>query len=289
MANKLQTENIDTGEVITVDPPQTLVRYANPIQDPSEPVLNLREWSGGLWGKKSVDKNIDNSNSGNDINNDDVKSEEQINNHCRLSSEHLKQLEDLIPNRKIVDDCGRKWIQRVSKVPGHREDQVRLQELLDEALKDRRARDVGICKIREQLYTQTFNELIRQCMLENPERGPLMIRIKDEFKQSIKSYQTLYQNSVSFGVVKKLQAEHGIPEMEEKIIRLTNEKKALETKVNELRQVAETMDKDLNEQRSVKEKQRKEELNYIRFCQSNMEAKVKQLTASIGGSAPGGK
>ena len=41
-------------------------------------------------------------------------------------------------------------------------DVVALQEALDKKLAERQARDTGICPVRDDLYAQAFDELIRQ-------------------------------------------------------------------------------------------------------------------------------
>jgi hypothetical protein len=57
---------------------------------------------------------------------------------------------------------GELWVQYVSAVPSTRADAISLGESLDQRLQLRRARDSGICTIREELYAQAFDELIRQ-------------------------------------------------------------------------------------------------------------------------------
>lgn len=77
-----------------------------------------------------------------------------------------------------------------------------LQKLLDERLLDRQARESGICPIREELHSQCFDEIIRQVTIDCPERGILLLRVRDELKMTIAAYQTLYQSSVTFGMRK---------------------------------------------------------------------------------------
>lgn len=60
---------------------------------------------------------------------------------------------------------GELWVQYVSAVPSTRADAISLGESLDQRLQLRRARDSGICTIREELYAQAFDELIRQVRL----------------------------------------------------------------------------------------------------------------------------
>jgi dynein light intermediate chain len=50
-------------------------------------------------------------------------------------------------------------------------DVARLRELLDQKLMERQARESGICPVREELFSQCFDEIIRQVTLSEPERG----------------------------------------------------------------------------------------------------------------------
>ncbi len=60
-----------------------------------------------------------------------------------------------------------------------------LQEELDKRLMQKEARETGICPIREELYMQTFDELIREITINCAERGFLLARVKDEIKMTI--------------------------------------------------------------------------------------------------------
>ena len=52
-------------------------------------------------------------------------------------------------------------MQTVLSTPATRIEVVQLQEELDKRLHQRQARDTGICPIREELFEQCFDELIR--------------------------------------------------------------------------------------------------------------------------------
>jgi len=71
----------------------------------------------------------------------------------------LSQTEDILnsilPPREWSDD-GQLWVQHVSSSPATRLDVINLQELLDQKLKERQARETGICPIRQELYAQCF-------------------------------------------------------------------------------------------------------------------------------------
>ncbi len=69
-------------------------------------------------------------------------------------------LNSILPPREY-QDSGQLWVQYVSPIPATRLDVIILQEELDKKLQERQARETGICPIREELYSQAFDELIR--------------------------------------------------------------------------------------------------------------------------------
>ena len=81
------------------------------------------------------------------------------------------------------------------------------------------------------MHSQAFDEIIRQVTIDCPERGLLLMRVRDELKMTIAAYQTLYQSSVTFGMRKQLQSEQGKSELEAKIEELQKKKAKMEEKV----------------------------------------------------------
>ena len=108
-------------------------------------------------------------------------------------------------------------MQYTSQASVTRMDVVKLQEALDEKLSKRQARDSGICPVREDLYMQCFDELIRHITINGPERGLLLLRVRDEIRMTIDAYKTLYDSSVIFGMRKQLQADEGMGSLEESV------------------------------------------------------------------------
>lgn len=112
-------------------------------------------------------------------------------------------LNSILPPREY-SDAGQLWVQYVSPIPATRLDVVTLQEELDKKLQERQTRETGICPIREELYSQAFDELIRQVTINCAERGFLLVRVRDEIKMTIQAYQTLYESSIAYGMRKAL-------------------------------------------------------------------------------------
>ena len=69
--------------------------------------------------------------------------------------------------------------------------------------------NTGICPIREELYSQTFDEIIRQVAVDCPERGLLLMRVRDELKMTLAAYETIYQSSITYGLRKQVESEEG--------------------------------------------------------------------------------
>ncbi|NXQ70774.1 IDLC protein, partial [Quiscalus mexicanus] len=118
------------------------------------------------------------------------------------------------------EEAQKLWVQEVSTAPSTRRDVVQLQEQLDRQLQQRQARETGLCPVRRELYTQCFDELIRQTTVSCAERGLLLLRVRDELQLTLSAYQALYESSVAFGVRKALQAEQGKAHLEKRVSHL---------------------------------------------------------------------
>ena len=103
-------------------------------------------------------------------------------------------LNAILPPREW-SETGKHYIQYVSHQGATRVDVARLREMLDQKLMERQARESGICPVREELFSQCFDEIIRQVTIGEPERGLLLLRVRDEIRMTIQAYQTLYQSS----------------------------------------------------------------------------------------------
>ncbi|KAK2943425.1 putative 33 kDa inner dynein arm light chain, axonemal [Blattamonas nauphoetae] len=184
-------------------------------------------------------------------------------------------LNSILPPREF-DQNGQKWIQKVSATPATRQDVEALNEALDRALIQRQARETGICPIREQLYDECFDELIRHVTISCAERGMLLLRVREELRMRVSAYQTLYESSVSFGLRKALQAELGRTEQEEKISHLLQEKKDLEKEVAKLKARLESVEKKEAERRALDEKKHTEEIQYLQHHNQQLKAQLVQ-------------
>jgi dynein light intermediate chain, axonemal len=150
--------------------------------------------------------------------------------------------------------------------------------MLDEKLMERQARESGICPVREELFSQCFDEIIRQVTINEPERGLLLLRVRDEIKMTISAYQTLYQSAVTFGMRKQLQAEHGKAELEKQIEELEARKTKLKNKVNELKSKMDAIENRNKERKEIEQQKRDQELEFLKHQESHLAKFLKSLS-----------
>lgn len=187
-------------------------------------------------------------------------------------------LNAILPPREWTEN-GQLWVQQVSSTPATRLDVVNLQEQLDMRLQQRQARETGICPVRRELYSQCFDELIRQVTINCAERGLLLLRVRDEIRMTIAAYQTLYESSVAFGMRKALQAEQGKADMEQKIQELEGDKRDLERQVNELKAKCDAIEKREAERRAVEEKKHAEEIQFLKRTNQQLKTQLEGIIA----------
>merc|ERR1711968_58355 len=185
-------------------------------------------------------------------------------------------LHTILPPREYTED-GVTYVQCVSAQAASRFDVITLQEQLDRRMAERKARESGICVVREQLYGQCFNELIRQVTLNLPERGLLLLRVRDEMKLTISAYQTLYDSSVAFSTRKAIQAQDGISDMQKKLQDLQAECRSLEEESVQLSQELESTKRRENEKMNVLKKKHTEAVEYLMRSNTQLEKAVKQM------------
>ncbi|XP_054638945.1 axonemal dynein light intermediate polypeptide 1 [Dunckerocampus dactyliophorus] len=169
------------------------------------------------------------------------------------------------------------WLQRVSTAPCTRADVLNLEELLDRKLQQRRALETGICPVRRELYSQCFEELIRQVTINCAERGLLLLRVRDEIQMTISAYQKLYESSVVFGMRKALQAEQGKVDMQQRILDLESEMQELSSQLNEQKAECVATKKREEEKREVQEKKHMEQVQFLKRTNQQIKAQLEGI------------
>jgi dynein light intermediate chain, axonemal len=88
--------------------------------------------------------------------------------------------------------------------------------------------------MRETLYQQCFDEMIRQITINCAERGFLLVRVRDEFRQQLTAYQGLYDSSIAYGMRHALVAEASKAEIRSRIETLRKDCDDLEDLISDL-------------------------------------------------------
>ena len=196
------------------------------------------------------------------------------------NSQLVETLNNMFPPKQWEED-GHRYIQYVSPEPATREKSRDLFKALDQKVKERRAKDKGICPVRQELYSQCFDEIIRQVTIDNTERGLLLLKVRDEIKMSIASYQILYESAILYGIRKQLQSEDAreelkktLEEKEKKTIELTNKKIALENKLQSLK-------RHFAERKEIEASKREKDLNFLNQQKESLDKIIRNISQPI--------
>ncbi|KAG7476217.1 hypothetical protein JOB18_049146 [Solea senegalensis] len=185
-------------------------------------------------------------------------------------------LNTILPPRVWTEE-NQMWVQHVSNTPCTRLDVVRLEEMLDRKLQEEQARETGICPVRRELYSQCFDELIRQVTINCAERGLLLLRVRDEIQMTIAAYKTLYASSVAFGMRKALQAEQSKTDSENKIPELEKEIQDMKKQLSEQKAKCDAIEKRENEKRQVEEKKHLEEIQFLKTTNQELKTQLEGI------------
>ncbi|XP_072356825.1 axonemal dynein light intermediate polypeptide 1-like isoform X1 [Scyliorhinus torazame] len=206
------------------------------------------------------------------------------------SDDHKKQsieciLNAILPPRQWAED-GNLWVQYISTFPATRTDVINLQDQLDRKLQQRQARMTGICPVRRELYAQclgnplacqgldqhTEDELIRQVTINCPERGLLLLRIRNEIVMTLGTHETLYESSVAFGLRKALQGDLEKIHLRNHISALEHEISELQSELSEIKAKYEAAEKRAAERKMLDDKRHSEES--LVFKKTNQQLKL---------------
>ena len=185
----------------------------------------------------------------------------------------------ILPPREYTED-GSLWVRYVSPQPATQVDVINLQEELDKRMQSRQARETGICNIREELFSQCFDELIRQITINCAERGFLLTRVRDEIKMTINAYQTLYESSIAYGMRKALMAEQGKNEMNTNIKQLIE---ACDDNAEEIKKLEAEIERKILEdekQRQSEQKQHEEQVKYLNELNADYKEELETLLST---------
>ena len=147
-----------------------------------------------------------------------------------------------------------------------------LAKRLELLIAERKCKLEGVCEIRNELYMEAFNELIRQITIDCPERGLFLASIRDEIAYSLSAFEELYDNSIGFNSKRQLSGDEGVDE-------LTKRKEDLQRSLNEFKNKKIALTKELEnlqakqaevETEDIKEKE--QEIDFLKAQNQNLES-----------------
>lgn len=153
----------------------------------------------------------------------------------------------------------------------------KLQTTFEERLRESKARETGLCHVRGAIYRMLHDELIREVAIDNPERGLLLLRIRDELRMTTSAYKTLNESSLQFGKKRNTEGERGKPEMAERIGTLTATRDVLRKEVTCLDSKRMALERCCREQQQSDDKRFAEERVFLERTKLRLEAQLETI------------
>ena len=121
-------------------------------------------------------------------------------------------------------------------------DAIILQDQLKREMRERQARYMGICPVRERVYANVLDELTACVGADAPKRGALLRRVTAEARMTIDAYRTVFEASIEFGSRKLTQARETKGSLAEQIEELEGGIGALQKEVSHLEALCESLE-----------------------------------------------
>lgn len=156
-----------------------------------------------------------------------------------------------------------------------REEIKKQWKTLDFILQLRQARETGICPIREQVYSNMFDELIRQETINCPERGLMLQRCRNEAKMTLRAYETLYETNLGYGARKGLEANMTLEEIKNNLTEVLNQKESSLHELEALKAKYDLTEKRLQDETALKNKEYQGKKDFHNEQKQNLESFLK--------------
>lgn len=187
-----------------------------------------------------------------------------------------KVLDCVLPPRSYeVDGSVRQF--RVVHEQISRQQLSDLRNVFDFKLQDSKARSQGLCPVRSSIHSMLFDEILRQVTIDCPERGLLLMRIRDELRMTTDAHAALYDASVAFSARKMHEAVQKVPEMRARIDELTADTTVLKTELRRLEAKHAAMVRCVEEQQQADQKKFQEEKLFMERTQQRLQVHLESV------------
>lgn len=183
----------------------------------------------------------------------------------------------IVPRKHKLEQKGQLWVQTALSVPATRSEVVALLDELEKRLVTQQANETGICPVREELYSQCFDELIRQITVNFKKRGLLLACVRDQIMMTINSYRNLYESSIAYGIRKAMQSDRVKLDLKQKIAVLEHECNTLSNEVDELRNRIETTRKNEESKREENNQKHHQEVEKLRNDNNQIKEQLEEF------------
>lgn len=150
------------------------------------------------------------------------------------TTNNIEEVLNTIINSRVTTEPEKIWLQTPVSFPATNIEVIKLKANLDRALVENGAKLFGICHVREELYFQCFDEIIRQVIINYKRRGLLLFCVKEHFKSTIESFKALFLDNTAFGIKKEIRGDRLKSELRSDISNLEEECAKLELEVENL-------------------------------------------------------
>ncbi|EAY21294.1 Inner dynein arm light chain, axonemal-related protein [Trichomonas vaginalis G3] len=157
-----------------------------------------------------------------------------------------------------------KYTRSISTAPISKTDVTKLRTELDTLLHKNKTKPKGIDIIRSELYSQCFEEVIRQVTIDSNARGRLLFRIRNHYKTLIQSYKDLNELALNFGANKNIQVTLGMDQLLDYNKKLREKRRELELEANNLQIQLDGLEKRIQENKQIREKEFADEIAFLK-------------------------
>lgn len=154
-------------------------------------------------------------------------------------------------------------VQPVSKRQALRDDITNLEAMLNFKLKDSKGRMMGLCPVRSAIFDMAAEELLRQIVIDLPERGLLLRRVLDESRMTTDAWKSLTVEAELYCTRQLHDGAKGNPEILDRIVQLTSQVTTLRATVKSLETKHASLERCVAEQVQADQKRYNEEKAFL--------------------------
>lgn len=162
--------------------------------------------------------------------------------------------------------------QHVSISSSSRSDIQELEHKLDQLLQQRNAKSNGICYIRHDIHNDLYDELIRQCSIDDSKiHGILLYKIKNYLNNAIYGYEQLLDNTSQYNIEQSCNSEINRDTENDILDQLNNEYNTLLEEYNQQQHNYNRLCSEYEYDNDIYNKKYQDIINYWKQCNTQLQ------------------